>query len=90
MVRHDRWQAQCIGLVALCTLIVGGCASPQVERLPRAQAPEACVPPPPQRDVLVGVALSGGGSRSALYGAAGLEAIAKLGDSPRTIVNTTL
>jgi predicted acylesterase/phospholipase RssA len=32
----------------------------------------------PNRDVLLGVALSGGGSRAALFGAAGLEALARI------------
>jgi hypothetical protein len=32
----------------------------------------------PDRDVLFGVALSGGGNRAALFGAAGLEALAGL------------
>jgi hypothetical protein len=32
----------------------------------------------PERDVVVGVALSGGGSRAALFGAAGLEALARV------------
>jgi len=32
----------------------------------------------PERDLLLGVALSGGGSRAALFGAAGLEALARV------------
>jgi hypothetical protein len=34
--------------------------------------------PAPERDLAVGIALSGGGSRAALFGAAGLEALARL------------
>ena len=30
----------------------------------------------PERDLLIGVALSGGGSRAALFGAAGIQALA--------------
>ena len=45
---------------------------------PGAGPDVACVKPAPQRDVLVGVALSGGGSRAALFGASGLEALARL------------
>jgi hypothetical protein len=36
-----------------------------------------CVAPAADSDLLVGVALSGGGSRAALFGAAGLEALAR-------------
>jgi predicted acylesterase/phospholipase RssA len=41
-----------------------------------------CVTPAPDADVLVGVAVSGGGSRAALFAAAGLEALAKLQVGP--------
>jgi hypothetical protein len=37
-----------------------------------------CLAPPQDRETLVGVALSGGGSRAALFGAAGLEALGRL------------
>jgi predicted acylesterase/phospholipase RssA len=47
-------------------------------RVTRAGPDAACVKPAPPRDVLVGVALSGGGSRAALFGAGGLEALARL------------
>jgi predicted acylesterase/phospholipase RssA len=43
-----------------------------------SQEPE-CVTPAPDADVLVGLAVSGGGSRAALFGAGALEALAKLG-----------
>jgi len=38
----------------------------------------ACFVPLPEREVQVGVALSGGGSRAALFGAAGLQALSTL------------
>ena len=41
-----------------------------------------CVTPAPDADVLVGVAVSGGGSRAALFAAAGLEALAKVQVGP--------
>jgi predicted acylesterase/phospholipase RssA len=71
-----------IGAVTLCALLAGGCRSPHVERLSRAEAPEQCVLPAPERDLLLGVALSGGGSRAALYSAAALEALARLRVGP--------
>jgi hypothetical protein len=58
-------------------LMLAGCASPrafQVQRAPPGPLP--CEVPMQQRDVLIGVAMSGGGSRAALFGAAGLDALA--------------
>jgi hypothetical protein len=55
--------------------MLAGCAPAHVIHVyPMASAP-TCEAPSPERDVLVGVALSGGGSRAALFGAAGLEAL---------------
>src|SRR5256885_6334408 len=39
-----------------------------------SQEPE-CITPAPNADVLVGLAVSGGGSRAAMFAAAGLEAL---------------
>jgi hypothetical protein len=41
-----------------------------------------CVTPAPDTDVLVGLAVSGGGSRAALFAAAGMEALAKIRIGP--------
>ena len=68
----------CLVIALACALAGTGCASAVAIRVPRAGPDVACVKPAPQRDVLVGVALSGGGSRAALFGAAGLEALARL------------
>jgi Patatin-like phospholipase len=65
-------------VVLLGALVVTGCASAVAIRVPQAGPETACVAPAPDREVLVGVALSGGGSRAALFGAAGLEALARL------------
>ena len=65
-------------LVLLGALMLTGCASAVVVRVPKAGPETACVTPAPDREVLVGVALSGGGSRAALFGAAGLEALGRL------------
>ena len=59
----------------LCALLLAGCATARVFHVPRATSDTPCLVPAPERDVLVGVALSGGGSRAALFGAAGLEAL---------------
>ena len=57
---------------------LGGCASAHMIRVPAVTTGPGCQVPVPERDVLVGVALSGGGSRAALFAAAGLEALARL------------
>jgi Patatin-like phospholipase len=61
-----------------CALVLAGCATPHVTHLEKAGAEVACVTPVAPQDTIVGVALSGGGSRAALFGAAGLEALARL------------
>jgi len=61
-----------------CGVLLGGCASSVALHVPRAGSEVACVAPAQPRDVVVGVAISGGGSRAALYGAAGLEALARV------------
>ena len=66
------------GVVLLSALMLTGCASALVVRVPQAGPETACITLAPDRDVLVGVALSGGGSRAALFGAAGLEALGRL------------
>jgi Patatin-like phospholipase len=65
-------------VVLLAALLLTGCASAVAIRVPKAGPDTACVTPAPDREILVGVALSGGGSRAALFGAAGLEALGRL------------
>jgi hypothetical protein len=66
------------GVILLGALVLTGCASAVAIRVPQAGPETACVAPAPAQDTLVGVALSGGGSRAALFGAAGLEGLARL------------
>jgi hypothetical protein len=65
-------------VVLLGALVLTGCASAVAICVPQAGTEVACITPAPNHDVLVGVALSGGGSRAALIGAAGLEALGRL------------
>jgi hypothetical protein len=76
MIGGSPWRRA--GVVLLGALVLTGCASALAVRVPRAGPDTACITPAPDRDVLVGVALSGGGSRAALFGAAGLEALGRL------------
>jgi hypothetical protein len=63
-----------VGLV--CLVLLAGCASSHAYTVKRADAVVPCQMSVPERATLLGVAISGGGSRAALYGAAGLEALA--------------
>jgi len=61
-----------------CALLLTACATPQVARLPKVGAETACIWSLAPQDTVVGVSFSGGGSRAALFGAAGLEALGRL------------
>jgi predicted acylesterase/phospholipase RssA len=63
-----------IGVV--CLVLLGGCASSRPYTVKRAGEVVPCQMTVPDWSPLVGVALSGGGSRAALFGAAALEALA--------------
>lgn len=79
LLAHRARERRSVSLLAralACVLLLAGCASPQPFIAQRASpGPLPCAVPVQQRDVLVGVAMSGGGSRAALFGAAGLEAL---------------
>ena len=62
----------------LCVVVMAGCASASYYTVKRVDAPGPCMTTVPDRDLLLGVALSGGGSRAALFAEAGLEALAGL------------
>jgi patatin-like phospholipase len=62
----------------LCAVFLAGCASASYYTLERVDGAGACQTTAPTRDLLLGVALSGGGSRAALFAEAGLEALAGL------------
>jgi hypothetical protein len=76
MIGRTSWPRA--GVVLLGALVLTGCASALAIRVPKAGPETACITPAPDRELLVGVALSGGGSRAALFGAAGLEALGRL------------
>ena len=73
---RSRWLLVAIWtIVALC---LTACVSPEVIRLPKVGAETTCIRPAAPQDTAVGVAFSGGGSRAAIYSAAGLEALGRL------------
>jgi len=76
MLKRSAWRGTPLGLA--CALLLMGCASAQIVRLPKAGAETACITPAVQQDTVVGVAFSGGGSRAAVFGAAGLEALGRM------------
>ena len=59
-------------------LLLTGCASAHVLPIPRATGDTPCLSSVPEQDLLFGVALSGGGTRAALFAASGLEALGGL------------
>ncbi|MFZ4478257.1 MAG: patatin-like phospholipase family protein [Rhodoferax sp.] len=63
-------------------LFLSACASPEITRLPKAGSETTCISQTAQQDTVIGVAFSGGGSRAALYSAAGLEALGSLQSPP--------
>src|SRR5499426_4596725 len=67
-----------VALVLVGALLLTGCASAHYYTVKPVDAPGSCMTTVPERDLLLGVALSGGGSRAALYAQAGLEALAGL------------
>ena len=75
----DAWNlVRGMALWLACALLATGCATAVAYRAPVAGPQTTCVTPAPDRDSVVGVALSGGGSRAALFGASGLEALARV------------
>jgi predicted acylesterase/phospholipase RssA len=65
--------------VGMFLSLLSGCVSSPVHTLPPPKPDEAsCSHPMKTSDTLIGIAISGGGSRAALFGAAGLEALAKV------------
>ena len=61
-----------------CMLLLTGCASSAPLMLSRVGPGTTCITPAPEAELLIGIALSGGGSRAAVFGAAGLEALGRL------------
>lgn len=73
-VRSFSWWSKAIA----CLLLLTGCASAAPLLLTRVGPATSCIAPAPDSDLLIGVALSGGGSRAAVFGAAGLEALGRI------------
>jgi hypothetical protein len=65
-------------LAVVGAVLISGCASSSYYTVKRMDTPASCMTTVPERDLLLGVALSGGGSRAALFAQAGLEALAGL------------
>ena len=74
-VARRRWRR--VVVVCSCALLTG-CASAIPVSFPRATGLNtSCIAPAPAGDLLLGVALSGGGSRAAVFGAASLQALGR-------------
>src|SRR5215217_6757041 len=74
------------------SLLLAGCFA-KIQELPAQQTEkEALFAPLPQQDFMVGLAVSGGGSRAAAFAAGALEALAetpvRMGDTTRSVLET--
>ncbi len=76
VVKRPARRGAAMGLA--CALLTTGCVSAVAYHAPKAGPETTCIAPAPERDLLVGIALSGGGSRAALFGAASLEALGRV------------
>ena len=81
-----RWKSSVYVLIALALIIGGLIVAAWATRTPLytlegADHPD-CVTPAPDRDVLIGLAVSGGGSRAALFAAGAMEALGKMRVGP--------
>src|SRR5262249_12011659 len=65
-----------LAIALVCAVGLAGCASAHYIPVKRADVVGACQLAVPERDLLLGVDPTGGGSPAALFGAAGLEALA--------------
>ena len=66
------------GVGLLVAFLLAGCATAHVAAVKRVEGEATCLRPLRETNLLLGVALSGGGTRAALFGSAGLEALAGL------------
>ena len=80
-------------LLGLCLMLVlTGCFA-KIQQLPaQPENAQALFAPPPEQDLLVGLAISGGGSRAATFAAGALEALAETvvqqGQTNRSVLET--
>ena len=68
--------------VGMVLSLLSGCVTSPVYIVPPPKPGQTCTHPMKPSDTLIGIAISGGGSRAALFGAASMEALAKLQVGP--------
>ncbi|MBA5866088.1 MAG: hypothetical protein GDA67_05245 [Nitrospira sp. CR1.3] len=70
-------------------LFLGGCFGSPVYTAPRITTASSCLSSPPETPLLIGLAVSGGGSRAALFAAGGMEALARfrIGSDSRSLLD---
>ena len=67
-----------IALYLASTLVLAGCVTSPVYTLKAAPDVPGCATSPPDKEVLIGLAVSGGGSRAALFASGAFEALGRL------------
>src|SRR5262245_48624073 len=70
LTEHSHMMAMRVALGLFCAFVLAGCASSTGVRVNQSDMISSCLTTIPDRDALLGVALSGGGSRAALFGTA--------------------
>jgi predicted acylesterase/phospholipase RssA len=71
------------GTLGMVLAVLSGCVTSPVYTVPMSKPDQAsCIQAMKPSDTLIGIAISGGGSRAALFGAASLEALAKVHVGP--------
>lgn len=68
--------------ILLATLVSMGCVASPIYTLKEATAQPSCVTPGIDKDVIIGLSVSGGGSRAALFAAGAFEALGRLRVGP--------
>jgi predicted acylesterase/phospholipase RssA len=72
--------------ITLCLVLgftASGCVTPRIHTHKPTSGQGVCVQPAPDREVLVGLAVSGGGSRAALFAASAYETLSQLRIGPK-------
>lgn len=71
-----------LSLIAFLALVMAGCAAAPTYEMPGAEPGPCVASAAGAGEAFIGLAVSGGGSRAALYGAGGMEALARLPAGP--------
>lgn len=78
ILKHIPIAVRTVALFCVLTVTLSGCLTAPVYKISAGQAPLSCLSAFPAEDTAIGLAVSGGGSRAALFAAGAFESLAKL------------